>query len=853
MIEERTLVEELWKRVSAGRHTAVVGLVIGDPPTSAGVRLVRVSCDVPLSTLGPLLDARRKVERVLGGSPALFDQARHIVVAGLRRRLLGDEPPGDGADGAIVETLNRLARQEGMRSALLFDAIDAADEATLDALRQIIRRAGWLELPLILSFRRPNPQGKAAALLDALRAADGPSAVLVAPRAEAPSPSNEAGGELAASSARGADVKALSPEVLRVLRAGALIGTGFEAELVAALLRVEPLDVIESLQRAVDAGVPIDDRGEGRFHLSEPLVDALRASLLPSLSRAWHRRLASLLSGEDKEKTNNVVIDTNLIEGDVSAPAEAPSAPGGPWPYSEIFGQPAEAPAPPPPDVESAAPAPEPGSTAPLPTSEASAAPEQAAPEQAAPERENEPTPEAPPPEAPRAAEATPPEVVTNSIENFSPSEPEDQEGAFDDTFVASAPDMEAPPPRPGAWINPFSMPPEAPRPRPEGASERAAAGQRRGDEARAAGHLTAAGEVEEAAERYAAAARNALAAGAYAQALTHGKRALDLLSELPVSTPRRRLRASVLAELGRLQWLAAGPDLPFTLAGALDALSAARSLLNDGDPVQQRADIAALIAGVCYDLGDMRSLERALDELTSASRAFLSVGDAVGAARLLNDQAAVYVRMGDPVRATHLLSESRKVFENRGANDPIAMIELAETDHLFARIPLHVAARPGREQDALSMGLDHALAAERTYKKIGAKRELGRVWETMGRLELAKGRPERAEGRLAAAIQVQRAIGDVLGLARTTAVLSEVLAARGRTSDALALLGDSIALNLEKGSPIGLAFNRRSLDALAEKAPPGLAPQGLLSQVAARLARAESALGRMKLPGELD
>jgi tetratricopeptide (TPR) repeat protein len=374
-----------------------------------------------------------------------------------------------------------------------------------------------------------------------------------------------------------------------------------------------------------------------------------------------------------------------------------------------------------------------------------------------------------------------------------------------------------------------------------------------KGDGGRAAGHLSAAGEMEAAAAQFLEAALQASEVGAYPQALAYAQKSLALLEELPVSAPRRRLRARALAELGRLHWQCAGPDVSFTLAGALEVLGQARSLLRPDDPPALWAEIDRLIAGVCYDIGDMRSLERALDVLTHSSRLLLNAGDAQGAARLLNDQAAVYVRMGDPVRATHLLSESRKIFEERAATDPVAMLELAETDHLFARIPLHVAARPGRESDALLMGLDHAIAAERTYKKIGAKRDLARVWETMGRLELKRGRLDRAATRLLSAIQVQESIGDILGLAKTTATLSEVFAANGRFRDALTVLGDSIALNLEKGSVIGLAYNRRALEALVRSAPPGAGLADGIKEVASRLMTAESVLGRISLPGERD
>jgi hypothetical protein len=60
-------------------------------------------------------------------------------------------------------------------------------------------------------------------------------------------------------------------------------------------------------------------------------------------------------------------------------------------------------------------------------------------------------------------------------------------------------------------------------------------------------------------------------------------------------------------------------------------------------------------------------------------------------AARLLNDQAAIYVSLGDPVRATHLLERPRELFEGRlrsHADDVMAVEELAETHHLLARLP---------------------------------------------------------------------------------------------------------------------------------------------------------------------
>jgi tetratricopeptide (TPR) repeat protein len=690
------------------------------------------------------------------------------MVSGLRRRLLGDVPAPE-AEGALVEVWNRVARSP-MPTALVFEALDEADDTTLTTLRRIVGRPGWLKLPLVLVFRSAELDGAPAALVGALQRTTGPDCVI---RAETRQPA-------AAPPAPTTDFRALPHEVLRVLRAGALVGSGFEADLVAALLKVEVSAVLDLLQRASDTGVPIEDRGEGRFYLPEPLLDALRASTLPSLVAAQHRRLAELLGGlpGEQEPVFEELPEPLLARAPeppaVSAPAQEQAGEPGPapWPYTEIFG----------------------GATPPTASST---------------ERGDM----APPPER----------ELPTMTERVSCAEP-------------PAPRRPAMPSRsPGSSTS-------APR-----------SVVSRPDDARAAGHLAAAGDLFASAERYLAAAQKAGTAGAYGQALALADKAFAVLEALPESPRRRRLRAAAMLEVGRLRWVSTTPGAEPTLAGAIEVLVAARAALAADDPPQLRAEAAALIAAAAYDIGDAAALERALAELTAASRLLLDAGDAAGAARLLNDQAAVYVRMGDPVRAMHLLGESRRIFESRAAADPVAMAEMAETDHLFARVPLHVQARPGREGDALTMGLDHALAAERAYKKLDLRRELGRVWETMGRLELRKGRLDRARERLMAAVQLEESIGDLVGLARSTAALSELLAAAGRYEEALGVLGDSVALNVEKGSPIGLAYNRRALDALARAADGAGNASEALGRVEQELSEAEALLGRMKLPGETD
>lgn len=875
--------DKVWERIRGGRHTAVLGSLPADLPAGCGFYAVRVSCAGTLPALGPLRQARAQIEELLGGPLPILDQAAERVWTGLRRRLLGEVPevlPGS----ALVESLNRLRGTEG-RWAVVLEDVESADEDTLNLLREMVTRPNWLKVPLLLAFGRREPLGHAGALITALTAAEGDGGLIQIDGAE---DATIARREPPPQSLRG-----LPAEIMTVLRAGALIGSGFEADLIAALLNLTPLRVLELLQAAADLGVPLEDDGDERFNLTDDLSQGLRASTLPSLAIAWHRRLADLLSQEpprpaeepgppeapiDLEHTHPGVSPSGIFAVPVSrldaqdlaggAIEEMPpelATPGGPiiqgiQSIPDIQG--AQAPRAEPPEPDAGAQAPWqyaelfPGQSAGSPVPErAGAAVPRSSPgiERGTPGEPSEPgtaDPNRPysvltgAPRAPRA-EAVP-VAVPSRRERSEPRVIAPVEIRIGDRPAARSATTSHEEPSQSSV-----MPSDVSTRMRIGEPLRKGDGLSAGNEARAATHLVAAGDVENGAARYLAAAREAAAVGAFVQAVAYAREALGLIEGLPASPRRRRLRVLALCELGRLQWQAAGPGGKFTLASAVEVLQAAQQLLEDDDPVDLRTTVSTLLASVQYDIGDLPSLERALDELTRASRALLESGDAVGAARLLNDQAAVYVRLGDPVRAAHLLAESRRVFQRLEGSDPTAAAELAETDHLFARLPLHVAARPGREADAIEMGKSHARAAERAYRQLGATRELTRVWETMGRLELRADRLDRALQSLGTALEAQRELGDVLGLARTTAALSEVLARGGKYDDALSLLAESIALNLEKGSPLGLAYNRRSLDALAQALPDEAGLAVLHQEVARKLAAAEAVLGRIRLPGE--
>jgi tetratricopeptide (TPR) repeat protein len=377
-------------------------------------------------------------------------------------------------------------------------------------------------------------------------------------------------------------------------------------------------------------------------------------------------------------------------------------------------------------------------------------------------------------------------------------------------------------------------------------------------DGERAAAHLAAAGDLDGAARQLASVLQETAALGFPTRALEHGRHALALLDGLPDSAPRRTLRAELLLMLGTVQWRASGPGEDFSLQAATQTLRDAREALPPRGAADLRARIAGALAGVCGEVGDIKALDEALNELTEATRALQGEGASVEAARLLNDQADVHLRLGDPVKAAWLLRQSREVFAERteamADDDPRRgplLHELAETDHLFGRLTLLARARAGREGDALSLGREHSEAAHALFTQLGAERDAARVRETLGRIEIRAGHPRRAEEHLRAALAAEEAAGDVLGLARANTALAELHAQEGRLSDALARLSDAVAFNLEKGSAQGVAYVRRALEQLTsqlEGAPEAV--QHASATLREELAAAETIVGTVDLPG---
>lgn len=706
------LIGELRARLGRRENVIIIG---AQAPVSLeqiqGWTFVRVHCDGPDSTWGPLEQARQRVEHLLGrdadASPTSLDE-----LVQLRQRLLDGDTPERSASMVLVEALNRLARAASGRAALVLDAVDAADEATIEALEELLLDPR-LEVCVILTLR-VRPADVIERVVEQLKASWGASVMLdlTLPTEQ---PSLFAWGQL-------------EREHLLVARACAAVGDVFEVSHVARLLERSEIDVLHTLQYIADAGAPIIDRGEGRLSFPPRSLKFLRRGILPSLARHWSEALARIVLERDDDERTSSVAGRDALHDFVEDEPRADETQGGPEisDYADVF------------EIER--------------------------PHQA------------------RAADQAAKHAEAAGLDHI-PERPRSLLGGGE----------------------PAS--PEVPV-------------SNRGDHARAAQYLQGAGRVEDAVGHLIAAARQVASRRDAPRALLLTRRALDLVEALPSTEPARALNARVLAEIGRIQWRGAVVGTPFSLGDALLTVEHAIEVLQEDSAPVLRAELLALIAGICYDLGDDDSLERASSALTRAARLLAQAGSPVDAARLLNDQAAVLVRFGDPVQAVFLLEQSRQVFESmreRDASDEVAARELAETHHLLARIPMHAQIREGEESRALTVGLEHAARASRLYQQIQDNRALARVWETMGRIELNLGRLDAAEEHLGRALFIQRKLGDVTGLARTAAALSELLLARDEHAAALSLLAESSALNARKGSPRGIVFNLRAFDELAQ------------------------------------
>lgn len=285
----------------------------------------------------------------------------------------------------------------------------------------------------------------------------------------------------------------------------------------------------------------------------------------------------------------------------------------------------------------------------------------------------------------------------------------------------------------------------------------------------------------------------------------------------------RTLLEARLRLERARLLWLTTGEEGAGTLLQAWTEALAAWHTIPGKAPANLRAYAAATVASIAYEIGSDGVLDLAREILADTIGALLQEGATTDAASLINEQAAVELRRDRVGAAAELLERSRQLFEVRvmeTKGDAASRAELADTDLLLARLPLHAWASSSADraflgEDGLTSALASGHSAERTYRALGMRRELARACDVLGRLEARRGDAGRARPWFDEALALAEELGDAAALARTTAALAELLAEAGQPEQALGLLRSSISVNREKGSTIGLSFDAAALDVI--------------------------------------
>ncbi|WP_169239963.1 tetratricopeptide repeat protein, partial [Candidatus Roseilinea sp. NK_OTU-006] len=273
--------------------------------------------------------------------------------------------------------------------------------------------------------------------------------------------------------------------------------------------------------------------------------------------------------------------------------------------------------------------------------------------------------------------------------------------------------------------------------------------------------------------------------------------------------------RINVLEQLGRY-------DEAIALADALQ-----RELGGDASD-----EALALIAksrlnlGVCY-LAIGRP-ERALEAYAQAESLFQRLGDAEGAAQVMNNQGVVLLEMGRTQEAVAMFERAAPIFAAHGLDLEVAhtyqnigytcLVEgrysagFAAFERARAILwPLEASADKG----ALLLDLGDAYLdlnlyaeAEITYREaIAAMQssamayEHGRAWQGLGTALRGLGRVRDAEDALAQAAHVFRVAGNALALSGVVLQQATLLAADGQRSQALARAEE--ALSLAQASPL--------------------------------------------------
>lgn len=216
----------------------------------------------------------------------------------------------------------------------------------------------------------------------------------------------------------------------------------------------------------------------------------------------------------------------------------------------------------------------------------------------------------------------------------------------------------------------------------------------------------------------------------------------------------------------------------------ALRLALAAESRLQSVGTAAQRLDVANLVGGLCFELGDLATAEdRFADVVERASEA----GEDVWLARASNNLGAASVLRGRIDRALTLFRLAVPAYQRRGDHRG-----LAETYHNLA-IAYRDLGFP-READA------HYRRAETQARRAGNARLA--AMSRLGRAELAlrAGDATLAAAEAGQGLAETEAVGDALGRAEALKLLGSIAMAEGRLDVAEERL--ETALDLARSAP---------------------------------------------------
>jgi putative nucleotidyltransferase with HDIG domain len=274
----------------------------------------------------------------------------------------------------------------------------------------------------------------------------------------------------------------------------------------------------------------------------------------------------------------------------------------------------------------------------------------------------------------------------------------------------------------------------------------------------------------------------------------THAKALSEALRRLG-GIHRRRHELDTAAELSRRSYEVAAAMDDRTLVGeALNALAMVHFARGDWERARQElhhalatgSQSAALCARIEQNLGTMANVEgdldTALEHYERSFEAFRSAGDRRGCAIACNNIAMNKADRGLWAEADASFRASLEIAESIG---DVNLRGLA----LLNRTEVHIARQ---EFDAGKHSAEEAL---RIFDELGARELKAEAYKFIGVIYRETGRPQLAEARLKASVELSGEIGAILAQAEATRELAVVYSQMGRNQETLKLLNASLRL----------------------------------------------------------